>query len=172
MTQVPDKLLELWKQFKKVKISCSIDDLGERNSYIRSGTKWSDVLTSLDKLQANSWIETSICQTVSIYNAYYLPEFHAFMEARGLHVHMNFVHDPAFLSAANMPEEIKATVLARCHGLEQWKREALGNYLKPAADHEKLIQGLRYNSWLDKHRGTSAEKAFPELFNLALQSNL
>lgn len=172
MTQVPDKLLELWKQFKKVKISCSIDDLGERNSYIRSGTKWSDVIASLDKLQANSWIETSICQTVSIYNVYYLPEFHAFMEARGLHVHMNFVHDPAFLSAANMPDSIKAVIAERCKDLDPWKQDALINYLRPEADQEKLIQGLRYNSWLDKSRGTSAEKTFTELFELVMRDSL
>lgn len=172
MTQVPDKLLELWKQFKKVKISCSIDDLDERNSYIRSGTKWSDVIASLDKLQSNSWIETSICQTVSIYNVYYLSDFHTFMAERGLHVHMNFVHDPAFLSAANMPDAIKQIVLDRAILLDQWKQDALTNYLKPAADHEKLIQGLRYNSWLDKHRNTSAEKTFPELFDLVMRNPL
>ena len=50
MTTVPPYAFDLWKKFDKVQISCSIDDLTDRNYYIRYPTKWIDVENNLNKL--------------------------------------------------------------------------------------------------------------------------
>jgi MoaA/NifB/PqqE/SkfB family radical SAM enzyme len=44
MTNLNEDIIELWRKFDNVKISCSIDDLGDRNEYIRYPTKWDDVM--------------------------------------------------------------------------------------------------------------------------------
>jgi len=162
MTNLPDKLLELWSHFKKVRVSSSIDDLGERNEYIRTGTKWGDVIKNLDKLQSISWIDTSVCQTISWMNVYYLPEFHEFMKSRGLHVHMNFVHDPAFLSVKVLPKKLQNIVLERCNNLDNWKIVALKNMCSDDNVNEVFSKGLEYNRALDANRNTSFDDAFPE----------
>jgi sulfatase maturation enzyme AslB (radical SAM superfamily) len=152
MTNLPDKLIELWSQFKSVKISCSIDDLDDRNEYLRTGTKWKDVITNLDKLQSYKWIDVSICQTVSWMNLPTLTEFHAFMAARNLHVHMNFVHDPKFLSISAVPKD-DALAQVKLLTLEPWKMNALMNMIREDNDRTLIEQGKDYMSWLDKSRG-------------------
>jgi sulfatase maturation enzyme AslB (radical SAM superfamily) len=163
MTNLPDKLLAIWEKFKKVQVSCSIDDLGRRNEYIRSGTSWNTVLNNLNKLQKIESINTSICQTVGWMNVYHLPEFHKFMSERGLHVHMNYVYDPVFLSAAHLPQEIKDLVLERCQTLDKWQLNSLKSYLSQTGDDVTLAQGVVYNHWLDVRRKTSYAETFPEM---------
>jgi hypothetical protein len=162
MTHVPDKLLDLWSQFKAVQVTCSVDDLGERNAYIRTGTKWETVLENLDKLQKNTWIKLSVCQTISWLNAYYLPEFHDFMKERNIHVHMNYVYDPEFLSLQVLPTRLGKIILARCEGrLDEWQLNSLKSQINGGSLFA-FSKGLTYNGWLDKSRNTSFNDTFPE----------
>jgi len=161
MTNLPDKLLEIWKQFKAVEVSCSIDDLGERNEYIRTGTKWDTVISNLDKLQSLPWIKTSVCQTVSIYNIATIHDFHAYMKMRGLHVHHNFVYDPVFLSAANLPANEKMDIISSCEisgTFDAYQILSIKNYLTPQDNLEKLEHFKKYNVWLDSERKTYDKK--------------
>ena len=161
MTNLPDKLLEIWKQFKAVEVSCSIDDLGERNEYIRTGTKWDTVISNLDKLQSLPWIKTSVCQTVSIYNIATIHDFHAYMKMRGLHVHHNFVYDPVFLSAANLPANEKMDIISSCEisgTFDAYQILSIKNYLTPQDNSEKLEHFKKYNVWLDSERKTYDKK--------------
>ena len=50
MTNLPDKTFDIWKQFGKIQVSASIDDLAERNYYIRHPSDWGD---SYNLLTAN-----------------------------------------------------------------------------------------------------------------------
>ena len=161
MTNLPDKLLEIWKQFKAVEVSCSIDDLGERNEYIRTGTKWDTVISNLDKLQSLPWIKTSVCQTVSIYNIATIHDFHAYMKMRGLHVHHNFVYDPVFLSAANLPANEKMDIISSCEisgTFDAYQILSIKNYLTPQDNSEKLEHFKKYNVWLESERKTYDKK--------------
>jgi organic radical activating enzyme len=160
MTNLPDKLIELWSKFKKVQITASIDDLGERNDYIRAGSKWSEVITNLDKLQSYPWIETSVCQTISWMNVYYVNEFNKFMRERGLHVHMNYVYDPVFLSVSVLPSFYKDIILSRSTDLNSWQLNSLASQFK--GDEELFQKGLVYNEWLDQNNKMSFKDTFPE----------
>ena len=159
MTNLPDKLIDLWKQFKKVQVTCSIDDLRERNEYIRTGTKWSKVLENLDKLQLLPWIDVSVCQTISWLNVYYLEEFHEFMCNRGLHVHMNFVYDPKFLAVNILPASITKLLNP---GIGPSKLNMLHSQFKKDDSTEDLFRGIEYNNWLDQKRSTRFSDTFPE----------
>jgi organic radical activating enzyme len=50
LTVFPDELWEVWKQFKEVKICCSLDAHGEANEAIRYPSKWEKVEQSLNML--------------------------------------------------------------------------------------------------------------------------
>lgn len=67
-------LIPLWKNFKYVSISASIDDFGTRFEKIRSGAKWSTVSKNLHKLIENQ-IELEIFVTVTTKNYIYLTDF-------------------------------------------------------------------------------------------------
>ena len=67
MTNLPEKTFDIWKQFGKIQVSASIDDLAERNHYIRHPSNWEDVTNHLQQIMAEDWIETSIVKP-SAYN--------------------------------------------------------------------------------------------------------
>ena len=166
MTNLPDNLINLWKEFKKVQVTASIDDLYERNDYIRAGSTWSEVIANLDKLQSLPWIETSVCQTISWLNVYYVNDFIKFMRDRNIHVHMNYVYDPKFLAVGILPEDFKNIVLEKCKDLKPWELNSLAGQFKTASNSELFEQGLKYNEWLDNNNRTSFETTFPEWANL------
>ena len=165
MISIPDFAFELWEKFKHVKISCSIDDLGDRNQYIRFPTKWDSVESNLDKLKNYPWLDVSVNQTISVYNYYYLPEFWNYMKERGLFVHHNFVHDPTFLSPASLPIEFRK----QCHerfiesGWEQWRTDNLVNSFSQSTNPTVTEQAKKYISALDRIRNTRFEEIFPDV---------
>jgi hypothetical protein len=74
------------------------------------------------------------------------------MAARNLHVHMNFVHDPKFLSISAVPKD-DALAQVKLLTLEPWKMNALMNMIREDNDRTLIEQGKDYMSWLDKSRG-------------------
>jgi organic radical activating enzyme len=162
MTNLPDKLIDLWKEFKKVQVTCSIDDLGERNDYIRAGSEWNNVIANLDKIQSYPWIEASVCQTVGWMNVFYINDFIKFMRNRNLHVHLNYVYDPEFLSIKALPASLKQLVLERCTDLNQWELNSLQSQFIDHSDMTLLNNGFEYNNWLDTNNKVEFSKVFPE----------
>lgn len=162
MTNIPDKLIDLWKAFKRVQITASIDDLSDRNDYVRTGSNWDTIITNLDKLQSHDWIETSVCQTISWVNVFYVNEFIKYMSDRDLHVHMNYVYDPEFLSLKALPSSVTDIILNRCTDLKPWQLNSLKSQLVGSTDDTLLNRGMKYNDWLDKTNGTSFQIVFPE----------
>ena len=155
MTNVPDKLLRIWEQFKQVEIHCSIDDIGERNSYIRKGTDWNDVLINIKKLKENSWIDMSVTQTVSWMNIYYVNEFKQFFDDMGIKSQSNLVYDPKFYSISILPKRFKEVLVDRlpAHLLE---------HVSSDENIELFNQGLEYNKWLDTSRNENYSNHFNE----------
>lgn len=165
MTNLPDKLIDLWKEFKKVQVTCSIDDLYERNDYIRSGSKWSEVVTNLDKIQSYNWIESSVCQTISWLNVFYVNDFIKYMRQRNLHVHMNYVYDPKFLSIQVLPTEYKKIILDTCNDLNEWELNSINSQLCVDENITLFNNGIKYNKWLDVNNKKDFSKTFKDWYN-------
>lgn len=165
MTNLPDKLIDLWKEFKKVQVTCSIDDLYERNDYIRSGSKWSEVVTNLDKIQSYNWIESSVCQTISWLNVFYVNDFIKYMRQRNLHVHMNYVYDPKFLSVQILPTEYKKIILDTCKDLNEWELNSISSQLCVDENTQMFNNGIKYNKWLDVNNKKDFAKTFNDWYN-------
>lgn len=155
MTNVPDKLLDIWKQFKEVEVHASIDDLYERNTYIRKGTEWETVESNLQKLIDNKWINLSVTQTVSWMNVYYAKEFRDYFDKLGITVNTNFVYDPKFYSIAILPQSIKEQ-------LTDIVPNNILNHMSSDIDDTLLSRGFEYNKWLDTSRTENFTDVFPE----------
>jgi sulfatase maturation enzyme AslB (radical SAM superfamily) len=112
MTAVPDKFIEIWKKFRKVRIHLSIDDLEERNDYIRYGSKWEQILESFKKIiQYKDIFNLEVCQTVSAYNVFNIDNFKKFTLDYGLVISHNYVHYPSFQHINVIPDEMKNEIL-------------------------------------------------------------
>lgn len=79
ITTLPDRVLELWKEFKKVKLGLSVDGTKEVFEYQRYPASWPKVLDNLEKINAlvkeNKNITAWLATTITSYNLYHLPEF-------------------------------------------------------------------------------------------------
>lgn len=78
-TTIPDKIVSLWKQFKKVEVNCSVEAFGELNDYIRYPSKWSEQEKNIHRLDdvafQNPHINIYIHTTLQAYNVLRIPEF-------------------------------------------------------------------------------------------------
>jgi Iron-sulfur cluster-binding domain len=109
MMDIPDMLIALWQNFKQVTVNCSIDDLLERNFYIRWPTKWTDTISSIEKLQRVPTVQWHVTQTVSILNVDNLHNFGLWLEnTYGKTPHHNYVLYPDYLSLAALPNDYKS----------------------------------------------------------------
>lgn len=75
-TIITDELLDLWNHFRKVKISISLDGIGDRVEYIRYPLDFEKIKENIEKLDnAPAHIETNIELAVQILNIKHIPDF-------------------------------------------------------------------------------------------------
>jgi organic radical activating enzyme len=138
---VDDEIIDLWKQFKKVKVGFSIDDIADRNYYIRYPSKWDTIVQNLHKLDNTpDNIHISIATAIQILNIKTLPDFAKWkiqqnfkkinftnvsdeIEAGGGIVNMHLLYIPTFLSIKCLPPEDKAEVRRKFAELANWLHE-------------------------------------------------
>jgi sulfatase maturation enzyme AslB (radical SAM superfamily) len=163
MTLMDEKVIELWHKFDHVKISCSIDDLGERNHYIRYPTTWEVVEKNFKRI-ANEGFEIDVTQTVSWMNYSTLGDFYnQFHKKYGSWVHHNYVYDPYFLSPAVLPKTMRDEIHKSFEGVfDEWKLKELKTMFDGPDNTEKWEQAKEYTRNLDKIRKQDIEDYLPE----------
>jgi MoaA/NifB/PqqE/SkfB family radical SAM enzyme len=114
-TQYPERGIELWPHFKTVEIAISIDDLGERFEYQRTGARWTEVQDNIykfRKLRRNSKnMQLQLCCTISIWNVVYFSEIAAWASLFPWDfVYWNYLHDSPVWCIANMVEPVKDNI--------------------------------------------------------------
>jgi organic radical activating enzyme len=79
MSNLPNRVLDMWTHFKQVRVGASIDGLGDIVEYQRWPLKWSQAYKNLQKLdnyaQKNPNIIAWLAFTVTVYNVWHVPEF-------------------------------------------------------------------------------------------------
>lgn len=105
-------LISLWKQFKKIEISASIDHYGEKAEYIRNGTDWGVVESNLNLVRTFDFIDYQFNTVLSVFNYATLSDFYLYMKERGLYRQTDRISltpclDPKYFSSQSMPTEIK-----------------------------------------------------------------
>lgn len=138
---VDDEIIDLWTQFKKVKVGFSIDAVGDRNWYIRYPSNWSTIEHNLHKLDNTpDNIQVSIATAIQILNIKHLADFAKWkitqnfkkvnlentvggIQAGGGIVNMHLLYIPTFLSIRLLPAEDKAEVRRNFAELANWLHE-------------------------------------------------
>lgn len=164
LTLLPEKLLKLWEKFDKVQLSLSIDDLHKRNDYIRSGSDWDTTIRNLEKLRNIPKLNISICQTVSIYNVFYIDEFYEFF--KDIELHLNWCYDPDFLQPWILPQNVKDIILdkiQKSNHIGQYTKNNIIETMKKPSDDILLDRFKTYNERLDAYRSSKFSEIFPEL---------
>lgn len=105
VTKFKDKnIIDIWKQFKHVKLMLSIDAVGEEFDILRHGGKWDKVKQNLEIMK--HWpIETTIAVTVSLLNIWTLKNL--MQELQDFNIKLNNLYYPPHLSLNAIDERYK-----------------------------------------------------------------
>ena len=165
MMDIPDSLIELWKSFKQVTVNASVDDLNERNYYIRYPTKWEETIYSIEKLNKLSNVQWHVTQTVSIFNVFTLHKFGEWlMQTYSKTPHHNYVLYPEYLSLATLPESVKEKLREQyLDKLPEYQRKDLLAKLQVTHQPDLLIKAREFIHAVDQVRGLTYMDFTPEL---------
>ncbi len=177
------EIVSLFRAFKNVYLNLSIDDIGRRFEYQRSGARWDEVVenlklyTSQGGYTGSDQLQVKICCSVTAMNIYYFPEYFEFMNAHfpGLPVFWNLVYAPAELSMQIFPAEIKAVIEKRLRTQVQATYEFQELRTRTVENLISFMNGsidLGFQSFFDhihrhdRFRHESFAEIFPELWAL------
>ena len=120
-------VFEYWRQFDSVAVGASLDDSGTRAEYIRKGTDWAVVEQNRrDMMHVCPEVDFYISPTLSIMNAWHLPDFHrdwverGFIRAQDLNV--NILQDPLHYRIDMAPAEYKQRLATKYFDHIRWLR--------------------------------------------------
>lgn len=116
-TQMPDEFdANIWKEFGRVDIAFSIDNVGARFEYERYGADWKLANDIVDYVhfsqQSMPNITTQLCFTINIQNVYYLDELLAWADTKNFgSVYFNMLHSPEHMSVQHMTLQSQELIL-------------------------------------------------------------
>ena len=119
---------EYWRQFKSVAVGASLDGQGRAAEYIRKGTRWSDVVKNrYEMIRTCPDVDFYISPTLSILNAWNLPDFHREWVAHGLiraqDLNVNILQDPPHYRIDIAPAEYKQKLETKYLEHLDWLRD-------------------------------------------------
>ena len=158
--------LDLLTKFKEVHISFSIDDVGERNTYIRSLSDWDLTINNLKLFLNNYKFIYRVTQTVSVYNFMYVEELERYLSNNKIRIRvgLNHVQSPDYLSANILPKQMRQDKINSLHGIidrRNWE-DLYGHYYTPEANGQ--WEYFKYfTEKIDTVRNEDLNSIFPKL---------
>jgi sulfatase maturation enzyme AslB (radical SAM superfamily) len=176
--------IDAWSNFKNVEIGASLDGMGKQAEYIRSGTKWQQVLDNRERMKlkvphANFYINC----TVSVQNAYHIVDFYKWAVESDFipyvdSFRINIVQNPLKLRMQMLPTHHKQALTKLYKETAEWAKtkgsnglvvdqwESLINFLNDQDQPENLEQFKTYMGAIDNIRNESFAETFPEMRDL------
>ncbi len=167
MTSIPDHFINLWKQFKHVRLHLSIEDLEERNDYIRYGSKWEVILANFKKiLEYREVFRIEVCQTVSILNVMNIDNFKKFCLDYDVIVAHNYVHHPSFQHVSLLPAKLKEELLNNIQYLREDEKTRLIAELNKESTEKDFEKFVEFIKLLDIKRNINIKNYLQEWANV------
>ena len=182
-TALDSQLFEKWKHFESVHVFISLDDLKDRNRYIRWPTSWKLMEKNLEFIdkKSPSNVHPMILCTIQAKNIFYFPEFLDWFSEKNFKkiyvdyenvVHTELVTHPYFLSCQVLSPHIKQLVtdkfekMYQKYGEKSERFKTLIDFMNLKDKSNFLYVFRDYIQALDRIRKTDFFKVFPELSEL------
>lgn len=176
-------ILELWKHFKRVELSCSVDHYGERAEWLRKGTDWGVVESNLLQFRELDYVTFQINTVFSIFNYTTIGEFYEYLKSKNIVRGDDWYHSlylavhPSYYSAKSLPNELKLAAKAKAQlfcANNETSNPVLSRLVTDAINFaddadtwtENKEIFLQHTNSGDRIRGESFWKTFPELNKL------
>lgn len=176
-------VLELWNKFDSVSVGASLDAMGTRAEYMRTGTKWSETEANRKRMQqVCPDVDFYISSTVGLINALHVPDFHkewteqGFIKAQDFN--FNLLQYPYWQRIDLLPKYYKDLVKEKYEKHLEWLRpqddltratkgfESGLDYMLRRDNSKDLSQFKSGMDRLDKVRSENIVSVFPELKDL------
>jgi sulfatase maturation enzyme AslB (radical SAM superfamily) len=120
-------VFEYWKLFDSVSVGASLDGSGQYAEYIRKGTRWEQIEKNrVEMMKVCPNVDFYISPTLSIMNAWHLPDFHKDWVERGLikpqDLNVNILQDPPFYRIDIAPMKYKQRLRIKYQEHIEWLR--------------------------------------------------
>ena len=128
-TKLKDRyVFDYWRKFKSVAVGASLDAMGARGEYIRKGTEWAVVEDNRRRMMETCPdVDFYISPTLSIMNAWHLPDFHRDWVEKGLirpqDLNVNILQDPAHYRIDIAPMKYKQRLRIKFEEHLEWLRD-------------------------------------------------
>jgi sulfatase maturation enzyme AslB (radical SAM superfamily) len=125
-TRLKDReVFDYWRKFDSVAVGASLDAMGPRAEYIRKGTSWDQVERNREQmLKVCPQVDFYISPTLSIMNAWHLPDFHREWVDRGFiqpqDLNVNILQDPVHLRIDMATSLYKQQLVAKYQAHLEW----------------------------------------------------
>lgn len=156
-----EDLFDLWKHFKKVRFQFSIDNIMQRNEYIRYPSNWDHVVKQMHVLDNDTPdnVEVNFACAVQFLNVYYLPDFIKWKLEQnfkkinmwpftGGGVNFHFVYHPVHLNVKVLPKEFKQKVREKYEHFIPWWEENWKLGVR--------MEGVTYDDWRNNKYGVNS----------------
>ena len=108
-------VLDYWAHFSKVEILASIDAMGTLGEYIRKDMSWEKILENRQAIRPFQNIHFKIAPTISVLNAFDLPQLYQNAVAQNLieptDFYINILERPFFYNIKAFPENLKQKLI-------------------------------------------------------------
>jgi len=185
---IDQTVLDIWSNFKRVKIFYSLDHIEDKNDYIRYPSKWTTNIEKFKLIEESSPknVDWRIASTVSVLNVAYLPEFIEWkisQNFKNIHsnwldgrlLYANILEYPKYLNMNILPTDYKDLIKDKFKSYKipnTYKKnynrivnDTL-NYMYSESNTDQLPVLKEYLEGLDVIRGTDFRKTFPILADL------
>lgn len=106
------KVFDCADRFKRLTITVSIDDIGHRFEYQRSGARWSNIQANLKKFMSNTGLTMGVSITVNIQNILYLPQLIQWLLSQGINDYAyNILYYPRWISIEHLTADARDLVV-------------------------------------------------------------
>lgn len=143
------KLVNILKKFKDVRMNLSIDAIGRKIEYIRYGSRWKTIEDNAKRY--SDFCTVDIGPTISILNALYYDEIKEWSDRNNFKIFENILMDPAWLNVKHAPDSLKE------------KFTYVGTLKDEDADIQLQKEFIKNISKLDSHRNIKIKDYLPEV---------
>jgi MoaA/NifB/PqqE/SkfB family radical SAM enzyme len=177
-------ILDLWSKFTKVSVGASLDAMGNRAEYLRTGTIWPDIVSNRRLiLEHCPHVDFYVSATTGLINALHVPDFHQAWVEQGLigadDFNVQLLLQPEWMSVANAPRRLKQKIVDRYDRHIDWLRNkdrtgrAVSGFrsvinLCDEAGHYDADEFWHQVRRLDSYHGTDLLSTFTELVDADL----
>ncbi len=154
LTNIPERMLDLWKNFKNIKVNASIDATYRLNRYIRYPSDFEEITDNLEILGNLPNVNIQIHTTVQMYNIMKLDSI--LMHFSGYNHFLNILNHPDYLNIRVLKQKHKKLIADRLQrtwdaGVQNEKIPGIIKYMQEDWS-DKWPDFVAYTKNVDKQR--------------------